>query len=117
MSARDELDLFHAAVADDPRRPARLLDAYRAEVLAEADADLTRLDRELRGRIEHEKAGKARWRARAEKAERRVAELEAERDAVAAALEPRWDLHLDTQVHVAEAVAAARLAAGGESRG
>ncbi|MFD6113660.1 hypothetical protein ACFWG0_26605 [Streptomyces yangpuensis] len=36
MSARDELDLFHAAVADDPRRPAALLDAYRAEVLTEA---------------------------------------------------------------------------------
>lgn len=38
MSARDELDLLHAAVTDDPRRPARLLDAYRAEVLAERDA-------------------------------------------------------------------------------
>jgi hypothetical protein len=56
MSARDELDLFHAAVADDPRRPAALLDAYRAEVLAEAADFLAEIGTPIYGvRTEHER--------------------------------------------------------------
>lgn len=46
--------------------------------------------------------------AELERLRARVDELEAERAAVTAALEPRWDLHLYTQMHVLEALTTAR---------
>ncbi|MFE3583749.1 coiled-coil domain-containing protein [Streptomyces vinaceus] len=55
----------------------RIVGAARREALAEEDADRTRLLDDLHRQIEHHRVGKARWRARAEKAEARVAELEA----------------------------------------
>ncbi|MYV77730.1 hypothetical protein GT352_27930 [Streptomyces sp. SID1046] len=68
--------LFHLAITGDmvaEEGAAALLDAYSAEVrtetLEEADEDLVRLEQVLRRQIEDQKAGKARWRARAEKAE------------------------------------------------
>jgi hypothetical protein len=69
MSARDELyrRVVGAFVNED--RANALLDAYRAEVLTEADADTVRLASELHHQIDHQRASKGRWRARAEKAE------------------------------------------------
>jgi sRNA-binding protein len=101
-------------------------DQVRAEVLTEEDADRVRLGRECLSRIEDEKAGKARWRARAEKAEE---QLEVQRaKALAEAIEAARSEHLtdDTGTDedaaynqgVSDAVAAiGRLLEGGDSRG
>ncbi|MFF5972267.1 hypothetical protein ACFY7C_12180 [Streptomyces sp. NPDC012769] len=82
MSARTWMlaRLTGAQVPQD--RAVAELDAYRDEVRAEVGQELAAL------RV-------------------RVAELEAERAAVTAALEPRWDLHLDTQMHVLQALTTA----------
>jgi hypothetical protein len=71
-TAREQLFRRVAGAFVDETKANVLLDAYRAEVLAEAEADRTRLTADLHRQIEHQKAGKARWRSRAEKAEQRL---------------------------------------------
>ncbi|MFB6805400.1 hypothetical protein [Streptomyces sp. NPDC056387] len=84
MSARDQAPtardwlLNYAGDSDWRTQVDRVLSQYRAEVLAEDDADRTRLSEELHRQIEHQKAGKARWRARAEKAEEQLTTRRAE---------------------------------------
>lgn len=105
------------------------LDAYRAEVrtatLEEADEDLVRLEQTLRRLIEDQKAAKARWRARAEKAEELVknqrAEVLAEAIKAANAEYQPQDLMAPRTPYnegVSDAVSALyRLRSGGESCG
>jgi hypothetical protein len=78
------------AVADHV--PALLAEVERLKAeLAQAREDAAFLERntlpELRRTVEHHQAGKQRWRGRAQKAEARVAELEAERHTTNEALD------------------------------
>ncbi|MFD4740559.1 hypothetical protein ACFWNQ_24825 [Streptomyces virginiae] len=82
--------VLHAAMQQGKSLPQSLAYGLEAAGLLqspESAAELDRLSRlaeSLHQRVDHQREGKARWRARAELAEARVTELEAERGAVVA---------------------------------